>query len=676
METATDSDILQDSSGVGQKAVRLAELRAKGFSVPPFRVLRGHVVDAIASGAHADTSELTDGLSGAKFAVRSAALSEDSESDSQAGRFVTVLNVDRDQISQAVQEVIEDARGKGMIGEGKFSIVIQAYVEAEYAGVVFTRNPIEGREMVVEWRRGRGAEVVGGLDVSRESVIPGNDSIREPFRRFRELCDAATKIETLYGAPQDIEWVITLDTIYIVQTRPITSISKSRYEGYLFAEKHLPDGDFYFDQRSLGEAFLRAKPLSLDILRSLTTNGAVARTYSKLGIPAGHSDVYRVIGNSVYIDMQKQLTELFPAYSYFGGNDLSPRFRYWRGIVRTIRAMFGTGSIPKPDMGKLRTSLRETMLEFAESDGLDVWDTAWQRFDNAYERVYSVNIYAERSMQTLRMAAARYDIAAEQLLLAGNGAYDKPALDKKVIDALSGITGNSIDIADESTFVGNILDGRESSVPDDRIWNGLSKSAQLVLAPLIQSARELLALREEGRWLGVLATANLRRSLFAEAKRAGIEEFSLMYFARLDEVARSVIDVSKLRTRKAEYEAFDTYEMPSVLSSIAPPLTEDSYGVSPGLAEGLLCTEATLVPGGILLVDRLTPDLTRHFEEISGILSREGGVLSHLAIVARERGLPVVVDRRTVNYGVGSVVSIDGTTGSVTVLGEMKETGL
>jgi phosphoenolpyruvate synthase/pyruvate phosphate dikinase len=214
MVSADPSEIL-GSKTVGPKAIRLAEMLASGIAVPRFRVIESSTVESLAHDCAAAlellkqiTQEVGSTLGGSRFAVRSAALSEDGDTRSDAGRFKTIVDVPLSDVSPAIKEVIRDAKSKGAVNGGNhFSLIIQEYVPADYAGVVFTRNPIAGREMIVEWRTGPGAEVVGGSAVARKSVIPSSAS--EPFEGFQSICKIAVQIENMYEAPQDIEWVLT-----------------------------------------------------------------------------------------------------------------------------------------------------------------------------------------------------------------------------------------------------------------------------------------------------------------------------------------------------------------------------------------------------------------------------------------------------------------------------------
>jgi pyruvate,water dikinase len=59
--------------------------------------------------------------------------------------------------------------------------------------------------------------------------------------------------------------------------------------------------------------------------------------------------------------------------------------------------------------------------------------------------------------------------------------------------------------------------------------------------------------------------------------------------------------------------------------------------------------------------------LVKHFKHIEGIVSEYGGLLSHLAILAREQEKPVVVTffPKRENIQVGDKIKIDGSNGNI-----------
>jgi pyruvate,water dikinase len=74
--------------------------------------------------------------------------------------------------------------------------------------------------------------------------------------------------------------------------------------------------------------------------------------------------------------------------------------------------------------------------------------------------------------------------------------------------------------------------------------------------------------------------------------------------------------------------------------------------------------------GSVLVVRTLSPDLAPLLPRLRGLVAETGSVLSHLAILARESGVPVVVGATDAiaRYPEGTIVSVDGATGDVSVL--------
>lgn len=205
-------------------------------------------------------------------AARSSATAEDMPGTSFAGMNETFLNV---QGEEAVLEAVRRCwmslygarvlfyRRKQGIPEAKIAIavVVQALAASQSAGVMFTVNPADGdrRTLVIEGAFGLGDTVVSGsvspdhwevdketLSVTRERLaqkhvmdvrLPQGGSERRPLTpeeggkpcltadQVRRIAELGRQIEAHYGSPQDIEWAVVDDRVYIVQSRPVTAIA-------------------------------------------------------------------------------------------------------------------------------------------------------------------------------------------------------------------------------------------------------------------------------------------------------------------------------------------------------------------------------------------------------------------------------------------------------------------
>src|SRR3954449_8940935 len=170
-----------DHSVFGSKAVGLGDAIRGGLPVPPGVALAGPVVEAIASGADEAIKEVADSVStlAGPFAARSSAVGEDGADASFAGQHVTLLNVPTaSDLGPAVSEIWWSANSdsaityrqkKGMFVRPSVGVVVQALLDPEVAGVMFTQNPINGAdERIIEASWGLGEAVVSGR------VIPDN----------------------------------------------------------------------------------------------------------------------------------------------------------------------------------------------------------------------------------------------------------------------------------------------------------------------------------------------------------------------------------------------------------------------------------------------------------------------------------------------------------------------
>ncbi len=86
---------------------------------------------------------------------------------------------------------------------------------------------------------------------------------------------------------------------------------------------------------------------------------------------------------------------------------------------------------------------------------------------------------------------------------------------------------------------------------------------------------------------------------------------------------------------------------------------------------------STPAPGAVLVVRFLEPHLAPLLPGLAGVVSENGSPLSHLAILAREMGVPVVVGVKgaTERFPPGSVVLVDGGTGEVRAVDTFHEVG-
>jgi len=206
-----------------------------------------------------------------RVAVRSSATAEDMEDASFAGQQDTYLNVQRDDLIERVKECwaslftkracVYRERNDISHEDAEMAVVVQEMVDATISGVLFTNDPVSGDdEMTIESAWGLGEGVVSGEVTPDRFVVDGDTgnlittdlstkrqqytwngdeteliAVAEGKQEVRTLTDdqiqalwtKAQEITDYFGEPQDIEWAIDDGELYILQSRPITSITSS-----------------------------------------------------------------------------------------------------------------------------------------------------------------------------------------------------------------------------------------------------------------------------------------------------------------------------------------------------------------------------------------------------------------------------------------------------------------
>ena len=251
------------------KARHLEILEEKGFPVPKFILI-------------SENEEVDLSFSEKEyFAVRSNFSLEDSGEHSFAGQFLTRLNVKREKVQEAVQEVFDSYAGsleykeKANRGKAEYylkeqgkaekqenrekqedteqkkaevlveTVLIQEMLFPEKSGVLFTKNP-KGilSEMVVVLGEGLGEKVVEDQEnVLTYHYFPGECLYQEGHgqsclseqaqespglgleeEELKTLFTLGERIEQLFQNPMDIEFAIEKGKLYILQAREITTL--------------------------------------------------------------------------------------------------------------------------------------------------------------------------------------------------------------------------------------------------------------------------------------------------------------------------------------------------------------------------------------------------------------------------------------------------------------------
>jgi phosphoenolpyruvate synthase/pyruvate phosphate dikinase len=215
--------------------------------------------------------ELTGSI-GVHSAVRSSAISEDGAEASFAGLYESYLNmvgeqevldaVHRCYVSLWAERAVSYRAGSAGGADEAMAVVVMGLVPSEVSGIAFTAHPVTGSldQVIINASFGLGEAIVagrvtpdsylvdknsfgllereiypkelavyphpeGGGGVVEEHLAP--DRQREASLTDEQACEVArlaANVEKHYGSPQDIEWAMYEETLYLLQSRPITTL--------------------------------------------------------------------------------------------------------------------------------------------------------------------------------------------------------------------------------------------------------------------------------------------------------------------------------------------------------------------------------------------------------------------------------------------------------------------
>jgi pyruvate,water dikinase len=652
----------------GAKAAALARAHQAGLPVLPGFVLTPDAADAIATGdgsavravKHA-WAELTDNGSRA-LVVRSSSTVEDGVESSMAGRFESVLDVRGwDGFVDAVRTVVASglAVHEGLPVAGRMAVLVQPFLEPEAGGVMFGADPVTGRRdryVVAAVPGGPDQLVSGTVDgvtltlTPRGKVVDANGSLAAVDGNVRGLVDLQKRAAGVFGGPQDVEWAIVDGRVVLLQSRPITAAGDDAHAtGPIFGPG--PVAETFPNALAPLELDLWVEPMR-DALREVLriTGGAAAKKVAS-------SPIIVEVEGRIAVDLQ-----LLGVEKPTGARSLLARIDP-RPPVRRLKVAWQVGRLRAALPGLARDLVAEIDEMLAEVPAMDalsdreligLLDGTRAALKSVYgHEMLSGQLLDEESVPVTAAAAALRVLAEAR----ADGADDADA------DELVARHPVLLALVPPAIGVPMELPPVPTTMPP---------------APEVDEEQLLReALRLRARWLQEL-TVRAANALGRRLHDAG----------RLSEPgavrALPVADLRALVRRELTFAApgpvaLDGAPLPAKFRLTPEGAVVAVRGKSDGNADGgrgagggratgvVLPADALPADGAVLVVRTLDPSLAPMLPGLRGLVSETGSVLSHLAILAREFGVPTVVgvEDAVTRFPPGTTVVVDGSTGEV-----------
>ena len=658
-----DEDAAARAELTGTKAAALARSATAGLPIVPGIVLTTAATEQVAAGSELDLVVVEqwrrlsrDGE--VPLVVRSSSTVEDLGESSMAGRFESVVGVrGRPEFDDAVRRVVASreraaAGSEALTGREPIAVLVQPLLDASSGGVLFGIDPVSGREdrlVVAAVEGGPDRLVSGTVDGSRyvldrEGVCldssHGEGGTRLRPQQLAELARLAARTAEVFGGPQDVEWAYERDgRLRLLQSRPVTATPRGVPAGPVLGAGPVAE-TFPLPLRRL-EQDLWLPPLREALSAALRLAGAVP--------PAAieRSPVVVVVGGRVAVDLDL----LEPP-------DRSP----------TVRERLD----PRPRLRRLRGSWRVGRLRAAlPALGRDVV----AQVDDDLAVVPELQHLSGRQLVALlhRTQRALTSVHAHEVLvglLADPGASGLTG----VSTALRVLAQARVDGLDDGAVLAAnpvVLAlvppqvGRLPTLPADVV---LPAPVQPGEGDADAVVREALRLR--ARWLQELtarAADELGRRLAATGRLcspgdvADVSLDDLTAAVRDPRAALVPVPLELGEPLPARFQLGDRGLPVAVLGS------GTGTGAGGGRGVGPVHHGDDPPQGCVLVVRSLDPALAPVLPRLAGLVAETGSVLAHLAILARESGVPTVVGLAGAldDLPPGVVVEVDGDEGRV-----------
>ncbi len=755
------------------------------------------------------------------YAVRSSATAEDLADASFAGQHDTYYYVTEATIAEMVRKcwaslwsesAFSYRQTQGIEHRSVYmAVVVQVMVKSDVSGVTFTADPVSGSDTVIitEASWGMGAAIVDGrvspdqflvdkpsgrltsIKISdKKFMVPpaiesGSARLMEVpahQRRAESLNDAqveeiaalGVKAEAHFGRPQDLEWAIQDNYLYLLQSRPITVLGEQ--------EEAVPQGRYILFKPIVENFTDPLKPLTENILANLVPMMTIiyGRVYMNfdhvralIPLKMSDADIARLAYLSAPEDGRRRIS--LPRVLMLGmllfGNYLT------MGVFNRR-----TSNMPDDFMASYRNHVQDIVDDdrIPASEAMVHLFLKYRFFEPAGNMVMLINLVAPRYialLSMLRVALNRWapDLPEDtaSLLCAGSDGVLSTEMGRNIlalaqtarvddavrtlltntpphkvmpllranpeaarfvegIDAFLAMHGHralkefelssvrwdedpapvlgmirnyllvDTDLSDADASVRQQRDSARKMVEEklSRLpFETYGNPRRRLVNTLIHQTRYYMKLRENSRFYHIMGFYAVRKKVL-KVERQLLDQGILkckddIFYLHWPEIEQLVSghagwhDVEEIiRARRMEHIRRAKMVPPRTIGFDVDDMASQSdgeqlkgQGASPGQFEGVArvimdpATDNEIEPGEILVAPYTDPAWTPLFLTANAAVVEVGSYLSHAGTIAREYGMPCVVDVNgcTSRITTGTRILVNGTDGSVTILTEETE---
>ena len=707
---------------IGQKSEGLVVLRQNGFNVPDGFVVTADEVHAVTIEQISEYAEKN-----AEYAVRSSSTNEDLADSSFAGQYETFLNVKGyENIHDAIRKCVESLHSERVkayaeqsgvdISKNKMAVIVQRMVKSEKSGVAFSVDSVNGNDkvIIIEAVTGLGDKLVGGHVTPDSYSYDWYDSVFTAYNggvltqdEARRIAETVLAMQVYYGFPVDVEWAVTGDTIYILQSRPVTA----------FTHRNVPGEWTTADFRDGGVSSAACKTLmaslyglvfnpsfsdSLKAIRLLPQNDGTniydvffARPYWNLTL---EKNCFSKLPGFVEREIDEDMG-IVPAYEGDGMITKTSLKSLWYGgrvlsaIGRHIGQMESKAEHYKADFLKRFVETERVKLSEKPSEELhNIWVNFVKNDYYISEYTYFGYIFCNMILSTLFKDKIKKHLPSNEIMNLLIGLSDlshmRPVYEmwdmsrrgysdaefSEFITKYRHRSQHELDISypnwDETPEVvramisdlGKLDSSHNPMVLGERQKQKYLETLERIPKKLykdVERLRKFLWWREEFRDISTKSYHIIRKLTLALGKawedEGVLESADDIFFLPVSDIESKSID--RVEKNKMYYQSFINFRNPNEIGNRYSARKMRMDGAR--ILKGVPCSGETITamarvirdihdadrlePGDILITKCTDPAWTAVFSKIGGVVTETGGMLSHAAVVSREYGLACIL---------------------------------
>ncbi len=411
---------------IGGKARNLINLQHLGFNVPKWIVLDNDTLQQVDDNQWLDEIQKTiiDQFPNTEYwAVRSSANIEDSQDHSFAGQFTSKLFITKEQLPEAIKEVCASVKNDNVtaycqrnnlnVDAIKMAVIVQEMIDADVSGVGFGVHPVshDPSIKVLNACYGLGEGLVSGLlnadlytlndNIEKEiasktqkmkyrngalKLIPVEKDLQDQSALTDEhiikIKEHLAKLEEKLKHPQDIEFALKNGEIFLLQTRPVTTVNAKS-----------SDHKIVWDNSNIVESYPgQTLPLTYSFIKRVYERAYIIMS-QVLGISnkniSRNKKVYMnmlgLINGRVYYNLYSwyRILAMLPGYSINAGfmetmmgvkesfqlsPDELPKGKNYLGVIKSLFSIFKNLFTLNSQRDQFLNNLESTIHELNEQD--------------------------------------------------------------------------------------------------------------------------------------------------------------------------------------------------------------------------------------------------------------------------------------------------------------------